>query len=67
LGQLGRFGPAHLFLIAAGWFLVQGIVSVYYRRWFLLGPDEWLLRSFSKGRWQPFRRIRAAVPASGHH
>lgn len=67
LGQLGRFGPAHLFLIAAGWFLVQGIVSVYYPRWFLLGPDEWLLRSFSKGQWQPFRRIRAAVPASGHH
>jgi uncharacterized protein len=66
LGQLGRFGPTQLFLIAAGWFLMQLIVSIYYSRWFLLGPDEWVLRSFSRGRWQPFRRIRAGVPAIGH-
>jgi uncharacterized protein len=65
LGQLGSFGPARLFLIAAGWFLVQLVVSVSYPRWFLLGPDEWLLRSFSRGRWQPFRRRPTGTSASG--
>lgn len=56
LGQLGRFSPAQLFGIAAAWFVAQLIFSKFYLRWFLIGPDEWLLRSFSKRKWQPFLR-----------
>lgn len=57
LGQLGRFGPAQLFCIAAAWFFVQLIFSKLYLRWFIIGPDEWLLRSVSKREWQPLLRV----------
>lgn len=56
LGQLGRWDAAGLLLLAAGWFVVQATASAWYLRRFVMGPDEWLLRSFSKWQWQPFRR-----------
>lgn len=58
LGLLGQWGPAQLLLLALSWFAVQLVAATFYSIWFLHGPEEWLLRSWSRLRWQPFFRLK---------
>lgn len=55
LGLLGQWQSATLLAAAAVIYLAQIHLSRWYLRYFRTGPDEWLLRSFSRWRWQPFR------------
>jgi uncharacterized protein len=52
-GQIGSFG---LLLLAPAIYALQVVGSTLWLRYFRLGPDEWLLRSWTYLRWQPFRR-----------
>lgn len=55
LGQFGRWGALSCLLFALGLFALQVAVSPLWLRSFRLGPAEWLLRSWSTGRWQSLR------------
>lgn len=50
------------YVVAAIWAL-QLVVSPLWLRYFLFGPLEWLWRSLTYWRLQPFRRPAAGVPA----
>ena len=57
LGLWGRYSWAGLAAIATVVVAVQLIVANLWMRGFVAGPVEWLWRSLSYGRVQPFRRV----------
>lgn len=56
LGWYGRVGPAALLVVAAVVFGGQLALSSWWLARFRFGPDEWLLRCWTYGRWEPIRR-----------
>jgi uncharacterized protein len=56
LGLEATVGPAKLALIALAIYTFQLIFSYVWIRYFLFGPMEWLWRSLTYGRLQPFRK-----------
>jgi uncharacterized protein len=62
LGMMGEIGHAAAAGVGVGFFVVQ----IFFARWWLtkmtMGPVEWLWRSATQLRWEPFRKI-AATPA----
>ena len=52
---LSLFGDRAMFLVLGIWVL-QLMISPLWLRFFLYGPLEWLWRSLTYWRWQPFRR-----------
>lgn len=56
LGLYGSQGPAAVLVISVAVFVAVLASVNAWRRLFLLGPDEWLLRSFVDLRWRPLRR-----------
>jgi uncharacterized protein len=57
VGEIPR-GWGHLAGIA--YVMLQGIAAQWWLSRYTMGPDEWLLRSWTHGRWQRFRRLSAA-------
>ena len=55
LGLYGRVGPAAGMVVTLAVFAAQLLVSVWWLRRFRFGPVEWLWRSLTYGRPQPFR------------
>jgi uncharacterized protein len=55
-----------LFYVVLGIWVFQLIVSPLWLRYFLYGPLEWLWRSLTYWRWQPFRRrgVEEGEPSS---
>jgi len=62
LGLLTYAGPTVLALLAVGVFALQIVFSRWWLARFRFGPLEWLWRSATYGRWQPFRATRVAEP-----
>lgn len=60
LGLYDSIGPAGVFAIGAAIFVLQMIASYFWLLRFRYGPDEWLLRSWARLRWQPFLKADAA-------
>jgi uncharacterized protein len=60
LGLYGRYGPGTVVPMAIVIGLVLTMLSVWWTRRFEYGPLEWLWRSFSYARLQPFR-VRPTV------
>lgn len=56
LGRFNHFGPAQLAGIAVIIIAVQMVFSLVWLRFHAFGPVEWLLRSISYGRLQPWWR-----------
>lgn len=56
LALFGRLPYWAIFLIAVGIFIAQLCLSPVWLRYFHFGPFEWLWRSLTYGRRQPFRR-----------
>ena len=54
-GLFGQVGPALGLLITVAIFGVQIPLSVWWLRHFQFGPVEWLWRTLTYLRWQPFR------------
>lgn len=63
-GWFGRYGPAGQTAIATGVIAVLLVVANIWVRFFANGPLEWLWRSLSYGRRQPFRIRREMPPAA---
>lgn len=55
LGLYGVLGPLGCLFLALPIFGLQLALSVRWLRSFRTGPDEWLLRSWTYLRWQPWR------------
>lgn len=51
-----QIGPARLALIAFAIYIFQLIFSHIWIRYFRFGPMEWLWRSLTYKKWQPFRK-----------
>jgi uncharacterized protein len=56
LGLEALVGPAKLSLIAFAIYVSQLIYSPVWLRYFRFGPAEWLWRSLTYRKWQPFRK-----------
>lgn len=54
----GGKGAAALFVLGLIIYILQVIISEYWMKRFLYGPFEWLWRSGTYLKWQPFRRKR---------
>ena len=54
--QFGRHGFGSLFVIASGLILAQLVIANLWLRVFATGPAEWLWKSLSYAKLQPFGR-----------
>ncbi|WP_436416806.1 DUF418 domain-containing protein [Petrimonas sp.] len=52
----GTWRPTELFILGVVIYILQAIFSKYWMKYFLYGPLEWLWRSGTYLKWQPFRR-----------
>lgn len=62
LGLYGQVGPLGCLLLAPLIFSAQLWLSSLWLRFFRVGPDEWLLRSWTYLRWQPWWAKRQPTP-----
>ena len=51
---IGKAGPGLLMKLAVVGFVVQIVLARVWLKWFRFGPAEWLWRSLTYGRLQPF-------------
>ena len=56
LGYMGQVGPVYYTLFGIGVFIIQIILSTIWLKYFNYGPVEWLWRSATYKKWQPFRK-----------
>ncbi|HLE80238.1 MAG TPA: DUF418 domain-containing protein [Dehalococcoidia bacterium] len=56
LGLFGEVERVGQIAVVAGVWAAELILSPLWLRYFQMGPFEWLWRSLTYGRWQPFRR-----------
>jgi uncharacterized protein len=64
LGYMGQVGPVYFTLFGIAVFGIQVILSKVWLHYFNYGPVEWVWRSATYRKWQPFR-IRKNGAASG--
>lgn len=57
LGYLGQIRYSYLFLMGLLIITIQSLLSKYWLKRFKYGPLEWLWRSATDMKWQPFLRI----------
>jgi uncharacterized protein len=55
-GQFGHWGALQVLLFALVVWIHQVWISHYWLIFFRYGPDEWLLRCLTYGRWEPLRK-----------
>ena len=56
LGLMGQVGPVYYTLFGISVFILQVIFSTIWLKYFNYGPVEWLWRSATYKKWQPFRK-----------
>ena len=56
LGYMGHVGPVYYTLFGIGFFIIQIILSTIWLKYFNYGPVEWIWRSATYKKWQPFRK-----------
>ncbi len=52
----GKWGATELFFLGIVIYILQAVFSKYWLKYFLYGPLEWLWRSGTYLKWQPFKR-----------
>ena len=62
-GLYGKTSPGTNYIIAIGFFVLQVFFSRWYLKHFYFGPLEWLWRSGTYLKWQPFLRKSIKAPA----
>jgi uncharacterized protein len=60
LGYMGKVGPVYYTLFGIIVFIIQIILSTIWLKYFNFGPVEWLWRSATYKKWQPFRKQKVA-------
>ena len=61
LGYMGQVGPVYFTLFGIAVFIIQIILSTFWLKYFNYGPLEWLWRSATYKKWQPFRKQLSPV------
>jgi uncharacterized protein len=56
LGYSGQLGPVYYTLFGIAVFIFQVILSTVWLKYFNYGPVEWLWRSATYKKWQPFKK-----------
>jgi uncharacterized protein len=56
LGYVGKVGPVYFTIFGVIIFIFQVIISTVWLKYFHFGPVEWLWRSATYNKWQPFRK-----------
>lgn len=56
LGYSGQVGPVYYTLFGIAVFILQIILSTIWLKYFNYGPVEWIWRSATYKKWQPFRK-----------
>lgn len=56
LGYMRQVGPVYYTLFGIIVFIIQVIISTAWLKYFNYGPVEWLWRSATYKKWQPFRK-----------
>ena len=56
LGYMGQVGPVYFTIFGIAFFILQVIGSTIWLRYFNFGPVEWIWRSATYKKWQPFRK-----------
>lgn len=56
LGYSGTMGPVYYTLFGITVFIIQVIISTIWLKYFNYGPVEWIWRSATYKKWQPFRK-----------
>lgn len=59
LGYTGQVGPVYFTLFGIAVFIIQVIISTTWLNYFNYGPVEWIWRSATYRKWQPFRKKQA--------
>jgi uncharacterized protein len=54
MGYFGQVGPVYYTLFGIGVFVIQVIISTIWLKYFNYGPVEWIWRSATYKKWQPF-------------
>ena len=60
LGYIGKVGPVYYTLFGVAVFIIQIILSTVWLKYFNYGPVEWLWRSATYKKWQPFTKKQTA-------
>jgi len=55
MGYYARVSQNWLYVIVLEMAIIQIVFSVFWLKYYYMGPVEWLISSISKGRRQPFR------------
>lgn len=61
LGYMEKVGPVYYTILGLTIFCLQLIASTYWLKYFNYGPLEWLWRSATYKKWQPFRKQKATI------
>lgn len=56
LGYMGQVGPVYFTIFGIAFFILQVIISTVWLKYFNYGPVEWVWRSATYKKWQPFRK-----------
>ncbi|MEO5948301.1 MAG: DUF418 domain-containing protein [Chitinophagaceae bacterium] len=56
LGYMGQVGPVYFTIFGIAFYILQIIGSTIWLRYFNYGPIEWIWRSATYKKWQPFRK-----------
>ncbi len=59
LGFMGQVGPVYFTLFGILFFILQVIASTIWLRYFNYGPVEWIWRSATYKKWQPFLKKKS--------
>ncbi|HMK05497.1 MAG TPA: DUF418 domain-containing protein [Ferruginibacter sp.] len=62
LGYSGKLGPVYFTIFGILVFVAQIIISTVWLKYFNYGPLEWLWRSATYKKWQPFRKKKNSNP-----
>ncbi len=63
-GLMGEIGSAVAALLGVGFFVAQVFIAKSWLRRFSMGPVEWLWRSVTHLKWQPFRNVSRGAGSS---
>lgn len=64
LDMMGKVGPVYLTLFGISVFIIQIIFSTIWLRYFQYGPAEWVWRSLTYKKKQPFRVQQLSTPSA---
>lgn len=57
MGYYARFGQPGLYYIVLEIFIIQIVFTVFWLKYYYIGPAEWLLKAITHRKWVPIKRV----------